>query len=106
MTSVPAPAVRPSHGYPLPEGYAERLLRAAGCTGAVLLGWRDGQGPRCRMCGTVAALPTARLWEALSAWRRPDPLYGERRFLGQVLGDPAAAGVIMSAGAALVRGGR
>lgn len=34
-----------------------RLLVEAGCTcPVILLGWRPGVGPRCRMCGTVAAL--------------------------------------------------
>lgn len=98
-----APGERPADGYPLPEGYAERLLRAAGCTGAVLLGWRPGAGPRCRLCGTVAVIPTAAAWEALSAWRRPDPWYSWRAHVRQVLADDDAAGVVMSAGAVPVR---
>lgn len=54
--------------YPVPEDYAERLLRAAGCKGVILLGWRSGVGPRCRMCGVTAPIPTARMWEVLREW--------------------------------------
>ncbi len=51
---------------PCDTGYAVRLVRAAGCgCSRPLLGWLPQRGPRCRLCGTIADLPTVQLWEAL-----------------------------------------
>jgi hypothetical protein len=54
------------------------------------------------MCGRVAVIPTAALWERIAGWRVPDPAYSMREHARWALADPEASRAVMAGGAVLL----